>query len=642
MIFGLLIRYYKTYKGWHYVPLSNGRNFSALLGENGVGKSSILEALDTFFNKPHTEWNYNHSVSKSGINTSKPSICPLFIIKKEKINKTRKLYKQLEIISDITWQIEPENFNSSLHHIALPIIEHIEKIKKTNSKVDESYFLVPCGFTKVDNGSQFSMGALDNIREYSDDLKSIHDVDVVDVLKELFEYIKNEMEYIYIPSEIDYEHYTKIEGKTIQSLMGTSVDEIIKDCINETAIKDINSGLDKYLEKVGKNLNKYIYKKPTKRQTLFNLSHLTSKIIETYFESKVLNLVEGNKITPIYNLSSGEKRKAVIDLAQAFILNSNRDLKSKTVILAMDEPEVSLHTSSCFEQFSKLENISKNYVQTIISTHWYGFFPAVSSGSAVYISSQDDSKISHLIELSRFREDIKDIRRKTKGNSPKNIELKSINDLVQSIVASITYSKRKWVVCEGYSDKIFLEHFLSEYEELTVLSMGGCPYVKKLYEYLLLALDEIKSDIKGKVFFMVDTDVENSCFTIKEPIKKLLFRRLINLDGCTKLIKPSDSIVNPPTEIEDVLDAKVFEETLNFFNTHEKNTECNFTYNDDINYDLPSGLAFDLRQSEKDKLKKFFDQEGIKVRFAEKYCELDTRDKKPSFITTIELFLNGS
>ncbi len=640
MIFGLLIKYYKTYKGWHYIPLSNGKNFSALLGENGVGKSSVLEALDVFFNKPHSEWNYNHSVNKSGINTSKPSICPIFIIKKEKINKARHLYKHLETISDITWQIETENFNPSLHHIATPIIEHMEKIKKTNKQIDNEYFLIPCGLTKKDNNSQLSMGPFDSVREYNDDLKILHSIEIKHVLNELLEYIKNEMEYIYIPSEIDYEHYTKIEGKTIQSLMGTSVDEIIKGCINESAIKDINNGLDKYLEEIGVNLKKYIYKKPTKRQKLFNLSHLTAKIIETYFDSKVLNLVEGGKETPIYNLSSGEKRKAVIDLTQAFILNSNRDLKSKTVILAMDEPEVSLHTSSCFEQFNKLENISKNHVQTIISTHWYGFFPAVSSGSATYISNDEDAKVSHIIELSRFREDIKDIRKKTSGNSPKNIELKSINDLVQSIVASITYSKRKWVICEGYSDKIYLEHFLSDYKELTVLSMGGCPYVKKLYEYLLLALDEIKGDIQGKVFLMVDTDIENSSFSIKEPIKKILFRRIINKENKTILIKPSDSLVNPPTEIEDVLNASVFESTLMHFSMNE-DIDYKFTYDGTINYDFPSGTAFDFRQSEKEELKAFFNQEGIKVMFAEKYCELDKNKRKPDFIINIELFLNN-
>ena len=46
MIIGIILRNFKTYKNINYIPLSNGERFSGLIGSNGVGKSSILEALD--------------------------------------------------------------------------------------------------------------------------------------------------------------------------------------------------------------------------------------------------------------------------------------------------------------------------------------------------------------------------------------------------------------------------------------------------------------------------------------------------------------------------------------------------------------------------------------------------------------------
>lgn len=51
MIASIIIRNYKNFKNINYVSLSNGNKFSALIGENGVGKSSLLSAIDDFLNK---------------------------------------------------------------------------------------------------------------------------------------------------------------------------------------------------------------------------------------------------------------------------------------------------------------------------------------------------------------------------------------------------------------------------------------------------------------------------------------------------------------------------------------------------------------------------------------------------------------
>ncbi|EAS5601021.1 hypothetical protein D9R73_23665, partial [Salmonella enterica] len=57
MIIGLFLRYFKTYGGNNYIPLSSGSNFCGLIGNNGIGKSSVLESLDSFFNSKN--WNLN-------------------------------------------------------------------------------------------------------------------------------------------------------------------------------------------------------------------------------------------------------------------------------------------------------------------------------------------------------------------------------------------------------------------------------------------------------------------------------------------------------------------------------------------------------------------------------------------------------
>ena len=50
MILGVILRNFKIYKSITYIPISNLNHFCGLIGKNGIGKSSILEALDYYFN----------------------------------------------------------------------------------------------------------------------------------------------------------------------------------------------------------------------------------------------------------------------------------------------------------------------------------------------------------------------------------------------------------------------------------------------------------------------------------------------------------------------------------------------------------------------------------------------------------------
>jgi hypothetical protein len=80
MILGLFIRNFKTYQGVNFVPLSDNHKFCGLLGRNGIGKSSVLEALDCFFN--NKEWNFHYSVKRNGLK-ARPYIVPIFSIEKD-------------------------------------------------------------------------------------------------------------------------------------------------------------------------------------------------------------------------------------------------------------------------------------------------------------------------------------------------------------------------------------------------------------------------------------------------------------------------------------------------------------------------------------------------------------------------------
>ncbi|MDN5370904.1 MAG: hypothetical protein PWP74_2212 [Shewanella sp.] len=647
MIFSLILRSFKTYSRQTYIPISDGTYFSALIGENGIGKSAVLEALDTFFNKYQSEWNINHAAAEKGVQEREPTICLICVIKRTEVQRRSNLYKYLEEFSDITWQIEKDDFNSSQYKIATAFCEHRENFKSFNKDCEKDYFMFPVGINLTSLRPRVienSISIFGHIEDYENRILDldIKDPSLDDALEQIRNFVLDKYEYIYIPSDIDFITYTKLESKTIQSLMGETVENIIKSNIDPEFIKKTNRQLEELLNEISNNLEKYVYKKPGKRQTLFNESHISSKIIETYFESKILNLKTGNNLTPIYNLSSGEKRMALIDIANAFLTKDDLNKGNKEVIFAIDEPEISLHISTCFQQFEKIKSISKNKIQTIITTHWYGFMPIISDGSAIYLADNDEEKICSIINLKCYLDDFKKLKLKTTGYLPKEIELKGHSDLIQSIVASITSSKSNWIICEGSSDKIYIDHFLSEREKY-VIPIGKSKNVKKIFEYLYLALGEDRDSILGKVFLLLDTDKKFEQYSTPKTFERIRIKRLLNkvLDKKTYLEDTNSNMAYPPTEIEDALCGEVFLKTLEYFHENGYEIELKNVMNGiSIKYEeTASGMAFDFPESKKSELESFFDIPGIKIMFALKYCELDFELTKPHWISELEAFL---
>lgn len=110
MIVSIFLRHFKIYKGINYIPVSEGVGFSSIIGENGCGKSSILEALDFCFNKKGaTDWPINNEAKSDGISGDNfPFIVPVFLIHKDKLRKENKSdaehYLNAKSLSDFLWK----------------------------------------------------------------------------------------------------------------------------------------------------------------------------------------------------------------------------------------------------------------------------------------------------------------------------------------------------------------------------------------------------------------------------------------------------------------------------------------------------------------------------------------------------------
>jgi ABC-type Mn2+/Zn2+ transport system ATPase subunit len=632
MIISLIIRHYKIYKGINYIPLSDGTKFSSILGENGAGKSSILESLDCFFNKkPFTDWSINYEAKSEGTSgDNSPYILPVFLIPKDKLRNTLKAdseqYKKAEELSNFLWNTTEKAKGTSLEEFYAhrkPIIENFNS---------DDYFLILVGKKYKNNGCFFGSyhKKLSFINEETH--KEYEETELQSYFNGFYEYIISHYSYLYIPVETDVQTYTKLETQDMQKLMDKNVQLEIEKAITQKTINQINGHLDKFVKDIESVLETYRYKGTFKNN--LTMPDLVSKIIESYFSIKELNkkIPGSTKTISVKELSSGEKRKALIDLAYSFLKkNSDRD---SNLIIAIDEPESSLHVSSCYEQFEKLIEIAKENHQVLITTHWYGFLPIVTKGTATSINKSSDNKITtNFFSLSNFREFIKQEKarhKKEKNKEPLSIDyrIKSYNDLIQSIITSIIQEEPyNWIICEGSSEKIYFEYYFKQEiqdKKLRILPVGGYKEVMKIYNYLLGPFNDSDYDKKGKIICLIDTDANRVDVETVITNKNLHFKRLVFNKKDDTILYKVNSDLTTETTIEDSLDSSTYIETLEHFSNEHIELKPLIISDNILTTSIYSKNALDLKDSEKEIIKEFFNknQGQTKLDFAKKYLEI--------------------
>jgi hypothetical protein len=103
--------------------------------------------------------------------------------------------------------------------------------------------------------------------------------------------------------------------------------------------------------------------------------------------------------------------------------------------------------------------------------------------------------------------------------------------LVQAIYYSLQANKHyNWLIVEGVSEKIYFEYFFKDEitsHKIRILPLGGQNKVSEVYEYLNLPMRE-KTNLKGKVFCLIDTDLTRHKEHIKIGTDYLQIRRLSN------------------------------------------------------------------------------------------------------------------
>lgn len=661
MLIGLFLKHIKAYKGINFIPIGDAYKFVAYVGENGSGKSSILEALDSFFNSK--QYPINKSALNDGISTvgNEPFIAPIFLIEKTKIKSNK---KNFELLSEYFWSVKKTGLHSSIKTSMKDFFELRDSIVSNAIYSSETHYLFIFGeqnltlspkpyfasfhneesfllhFLELDDNIFYKMVSLEKkskIATLRDELDSkVTQKEWKNVLVNL----KSLYSYIYLPVEIEVESFTKIETREMQKIFDKKLRdeiEVALASVNFTNQGGINESLDNFvLEIEGILENEYCYDTGQRRNNSVTKSDIVNKIIEVYFQKRILNKKSDNALTKVSELSAGEKRQALINLVYAFLKrNPNRETM---VIVAIDEPENSLHTALCYDQFEKLKEVSI-LNQVLITTHWYGFLPVVSEGYGHFLKVIENKISFETYDLYHYRSEIKTALEQSKNQIPSDLILKSTYDLVQSIFYSLkTEPPYNWVICEGVSEKIYFEHFF--YDEiknnrLRILPMGGQPKVIRLYKYLQNPVSEEKC--AGKVFCIVDTD-QIRCQEINNGCKTLSIRRLSNEGVCDKTnLLTLDHKDTSETDIERALNPMLFKKTIESISDvdiYQINTVVNENGNSDF-----------IRNFKNLDVENYFKENNgdNKIAFAKKYvelCKIEDPDGQlvPSWINEIKTY----
>ncbi len=628
MIAGLFLRHYSIYKNINYIPLSDGENFTSLIGENGVGKSSALDALDKFFNQRDSrDWVINKQARQEGGISSKdksPFICPVFLIPKAETDQYPESIRTFaKTISNYLW-IAPkkslvEDFNKHIEHLRF-------------LKINETHDILIIG-KRHDEKEAFFFGLENELRKT---IESSTELDFTSIATDLLNHLIDSITYLYIPVETNVSTFSKLDDADMQILMDKNIQTEVGKAISENIVRGINSDLDTFVKQIEKTLPQYTYKATGNKKKLTKLD-IVQKTIEAYFSIQVLHKTVGTSEIAIQHLSSGEKRRALVDLAYSFLVNSEEERKD--VILAIDEPETSLHIEACFEQFEKLREITRKQTQLIITTHWYGHLPISSSGKSVLISKNEEEITKHAFNLANYREQINAEKDKIKGPLPYSIQMKSYNDLTQSMVASMQ-NGYNWIVCEGSSEKIYLEHYLGNEianNKLRILPAGGAPEVLRIAKYLQAPLQDKSMPVTGLALCLIDTDKDAKEFSKDQSVKSLQVKRLILKDDDVTLVEIEDPLSSPCTEIEDSLNPDNYIAALKSLNNEAISA---LGLEEAI---VPSARisakALDLRVSEQEALKTALKTSGMKYKLANIYvnmCKQNAeKDIEPSWINEI-------
>lgn len=562
----------------------------------------------------------------SGQKIDRAEISPVFLINRD--DKVEN-YQHIDAISDAFWNYDFTSVHKDDY--CKDFIQFRNSLKETINPKD--HWLISVGKNGLGEIqlSPFNQQILNKTRRNG--VSSV-------IVKKIISYVFDKYRFVYIPVENKISDILSLQASEMQSLMDKSIMSEIKTLLDrkeytvgsakKSVLGIVNEKLDDYIENINSDMNgAYVFKsKGGNSKRNIRPGDITDVIIKEFFSIRPLTK-DGKHIK---DLSSGQQRLALIDVATTFL--STKNDKEKEIILAIDEPESSLEASLRFRSFMKLIDVSEKYNrQLFITTHWYGSLLSSANGTLHYIDSKPSTQQNMTPEIIQFPLNAVYEHR---GSFPQAVEMKSYFDLVSSMNALLKSAENNWLICEGSEDALYLNAYLKNLlSNVNIMPFNGCGNIRKLYKLLSASMSdnsELKY-LKGKVFCLIDTDTRNLIIENDySPNTCLRFERIALADNAQSA--STVSVKNPnalQSEIEDILEPVIMWDTLNELARNDDKLSgliALYSLNDKaIHTGFSRGFPFlnriSIESHERlEELKTYLDSTVMKAKIAHKYCEI--------------------
>lgn len=447
-------------------------DFNVIVGQNDVGKSTILKALDCFFNnKPPTSEDLNKHAETSHISITlhfTPNNLPIIIdenipttFEEEELvnNKNELIIKKVWDVSKS--KITAETFLLRKKYDANDFLPFNEKqlIKKCNELGIE---------TQKANGEEYNnKEKRQKLREYnrndeiqynyeyqklptsgSSRFKIIHD----SLKKSLprFEYFKADTSLSETDNTIQ-KFFKTLAIRTIEK-------EVNIDDFQETIRKKLQSVLDKITSKINQVV-------PEDEKVSADITFDWNKLVSTSFKSK-----KDDFNIPLSSRGDGFRR--ITMMAYFEYLAEQQATEHQDIIFGFEEPETFLHPSGQENLFSKLFALTENHYQVIITTH-----------SPIIVANTKKKNLIHIFKengnysISQHIEDISFIA-------------KDLGINVDNQFVSLFDKAKALLLVEGIDDANAFHYLSAKYKEnglidetfeelgIAIIPIGGCNSIK--------------------------------------------------------------------------------------------------------------------------------------------------------------------
>lgn len=367
----------KNFRGYHGETIVNFENLTAFVGKNDIGKSSIMEALDIFFNdgKGIIKLDKNDLNVESKVNEDNEisiSVCFCELPSEIVIDATNKTTLSAEYLlnNDDNLEIIKKypNVGSAKVFIRAMHPTNNECAGLLLKKDSELRRIIDTKQIPCEDKTRNAVMRTSIWRHYIDNLQ-LNIVDI-DVTKGDTKSIWDKLEkYLPLYSLFQSDRKNSDGDSEVQDPLKEAVKEILTDETLMNKLNDVAKTVETKLKEVSsRTLDKLKEMSPDIASTL-NPVIPSANNLKWADVFKNVSIASDENI-PINKRGSGTKRLILLNFFRAEVEHRLNESNTASVIYAIEEPETSQHSDNQKKLIKALSELSKtSNTQVIITTH---------------------------------------------------------------------------------------------------------------------------------------------------------------------------------------------------------------------------------------------------------------------------------